>query len=133
MKKVVMLIALFIGFVGFSQENSAYKADALKLVKLQSEGTIEKMLEPVKNRIPAATQAAFMKDVRATFPDLYKQQAEIYMKSYSHEEIKKILDFYASPLGKKMLAAKPEIMSKSMKVSRGWAMKLRPIMSKYMK
>lgn len=132
MKKVVMLIALFVGFAGFSQEDSAFKADALKLVKLKSESQFEMMLEPVKNRIPAAKQEAFMKEVRATFPDLYNQIAEIYMETYTHEEIKKVLDFYASPIGKKIIARTPELTKKSMTVGQTWGAKLRPIMMKYM-
>lgn len=133
MKRLIMLIALFVGFVGFSQEDSAYKADALELVKLKSAGQFEMMLEPVKDRIPAAKQEAFMKEVRAMFPDLYSQIAEIYMETYTHDEIKEILEFYASPIGKKIIATTPEITQKSMTIGQTWGAKLRPIMMEYMK
>lgn len=131
MKKVAVLIALFVGFVGFSQEDSAYKQDALKLVKLQSTGQFEVMLEPVKNMIPAENQEAFMKEVRATFPDLFSQIADVYMASYTHEEIQKILEFYESPIGRKMLDKLPEITQKSMQLGQVWGQSLRPLMMKY--
>lgn len=134
MKKVVVLIALFVGFIGFSQEDSAYKADALELVKLQSEGRVEAMLEPLKNRIPAADQEAFLKDVKASFPALYEKTAKVYMESYSHEEIKEILAFHNSPIGKRIQEETPVITQKSVAFSKEWAKNhLRPIIMKYMK
>lgn len=133
MKKVVFLIALFVGFAGFSQEDSAYKADAVKLVKLQTEGRFEVMLEPLKQRVPAAEQAAFVKEVKATFPSLYKKTAELYMESYSHEEIKEILAFYESPIGQRILEETPAITKKSVAFSQEWGRNnLRPILMKYM-
>lgn len=130
MKKVVILIVLFVGFAGFSQ-NEAYKTDALKLVKMQSEGQFEVMLKPFKSMVPAENQEAFMKEVRATMPDLYKQIAEVYMEYYTHEEIKEILDFYESPIGQKVIEQTPKITEKSMTIGQTWGMSLRPLLTKY--
>ncbi|HET8810299.1 MAG TPA: DUF2059 domain-containing protein, partial [Flavobacteriaceae bacterium] len=121
MKKVVILIVLFVGFAGFSQ-NEDYKTDALKLVKMQSEGQFEVMLKPFKSMVPAENQEAFMKEVRATMPDLYKQIAEVYMEYYTHEEIKEILDFYESPIGQKVIEQTPKITEKSMTIGQTWGM-----------
>lgn len=130
MKKVVILIVLFVGFAGFSQ-NEDYKTDALKLVKMQSEGQFEVMLKPFKSMVPAENQEAFMKEVRATMPDLYKQIAEVYMEYYTHEEIKEILDFYESPIGQKVIEQTPKITEKSMTIGQTWGMGLRPLLTKY--
>ena len=130
MKKVVVLIALFVGFAGFSQ-NDGYKSDALKLVKMQSEGQFEVMLEPFKEMVPDEKQEAFMKEVKATMPDLYDQLAEVYMETYSQKEISEILEFYESPIGQKVVEKTPEITQKSMTIGQTWGMSLRPLLAKY--
>lgn len=133
MKRVVVMIALFVGFVGFSQENEAFKADAMELVKLQSEGQFEVMLEPVKQMIPEENQEAFMKELKATMPGLYEQITQIYMDTYTHDEIKEIMKFYATPVGKKMIKVTPEITQKSMQIGQTWGMGLQPLIAKYTK
>lgn len=133
MKKVFLVIALFVGFIGFSQEDTAYKADALKLVKLQSLARMEGMLEPLKARIPAEKQDAFIKEVKAAFPALFDKTAELAMESYTHDEIKQILDFYASPIGLRVLEETPVMTEKMMAFSTEWGRNtLGPIIMKYM-
>lgn len=133
MKKAVMLIALFVGFVGFSQDDKAYRADATKLVKLQSGDQMKAMLKPVIDQmVPEENKKAFMEEVTTSLEKLYPSLATIYMESFSHEEINKMLEFYNSPIGKKMLAELPTITQKSMKIGQEWARaEMMPLVQKY--
>ena len=133
MKKTIVLIALFIGFMGFSQESKTYQADAVELVKLQTKGQFEVMVEPYLQMIPEEKRAGFMTDVKAALPSLYERIAKIYMETYSHEEIRQIMDFYNSPIGKKMVEMNPVITQQSMMAAQSWGMELRPLLSKYTK
>ncbi len=131
MKKTVVLIVLFIGFMGFSQKDNSYKADALALVKLQTQGQFQVMIEPFIQRIPADKREVFQNDVNEALPKLYEQIAKIYMETYSQEEIAQIMDFYRSSVGKKMIQVNPVITQKSLEAARSWGMELRPLLSKY--
>jgi uncharacterized protein len=43
--------------------------------------------------------------------------AAIYSESFSAEELREIIDFYQSPLGRKWIERMPELMQKSMQIS----------------
>jgi hypothetical protein len=133
MKKTVMLIALFVGFMGFSQEKDEYREDAVKLVKLQSGDQMMAILGPVVDRmVPEENKEAFTKEVQASLEKLYPSLATIYMESFTHEEINKMLEFYNSPIGKKMLKELPTITQKSMEIGRQWAQaEMMPLVRKY--
>ncbi|HET8839270.1 MAG TPA: DUF2059 domain-containing protein [Flavobacteriaceae bacterium] len=133
MKKLIIVTAFLVGFTAFSQENETYKADALELVKLQTKGQFEVMLEPFLQMIPAENQKAFMADVKSKLPRLYEQIAKIYMETYTHQEIQEIMDFYNSPVGQKLIQTSPEITKKSMQAAQSWGMEMRPMLSKYTK
>lgn len=132
MKKVICFIAfLFIGFTGFSQENSDFKEKAKNLIQLTSEGQFDVMLQPLINMVPEENRAAFKADIKASMDNLYDQLVVVYMDSYTEEEIDAILAFYNTPVGKKMVATTPEITQKSMQIGQQWGMQLQPLMMKY--
>ena len=48
----------------------------------------------------------------------------IYDKHYSHKDLKGLIAFYQSPLGKKMLAVMPGVQRESMIAGRTWGMRM---------
>jgi hypothetical protein len=50
--------------------------------------------------------------------------ALLYAQQFNEQELKEILAFYASPVGKKMLTQQPQIVDGSMKFAQNWANKL---------
>lgn len=44
----------------------------------------------------------------------------IYSRVYTHEEIKELIAFYQSPLGKKLIQSTPKLMQESMAESQKW-------------
>jgi hypothetical protein len=77
---------------------------------------------------------AFSKEFDATIPKLYEKLAEVYMEIYTHQDIKDLIAFYNSPIGKKMSSNTGLIMEKSMVIGAQWGQdELQSIVEKYMK
>jgi len=132
MKKLVLTIALIlVAQLSFAQD--AFKADALKLIQNSgAAGPMKSAKEQVMASIPQDKQAVFSKEFDATLPSLYDKMAKVYMEIYTHQDIKDMLKFYDSPVGKKMAEKSGDLMTKSMAAGQEWGMELQGIMMKYM-
>jgi hypothetical protein len=56
--------------------------------------------------------------------ELLNDAARIYATRFTEQELKDLLAFYKSPLGKKMLTEDPAILDQNMKDAQAWADKL---------
>ena len=129
MKKI--LVTLVIVFVTqFATAQDAFKADVLKASGSAAQMEIAK--EQVMNNIPESKRADFSKDFDASLPSLYDKMAKVYMEIYTHDDIKKMLEFYNSPVGKKIAEKASELTKKNMAASQEWGMELQSMMMKYM-
>ena len=63
---------------------------------------------------------------------LIKQLIPIYKKHFTKEEVKAIVAFYESPIGKKLASQTPLISVESMQVSQNWAKGLYGKMQAYL-
>jgi uncharacterized protein len=133
MKKIVLsFLFVLVAHVGFAQD-AAFKADVLKLIKASgSTVAMESAKGQIMAMIPESKHAAFSKDFDATMPALYEKMAEIYMKEYTHADVKEMLKFYDSPVGKKMAEKAGVIYEASMLAGQEWGMGLQDMLMKYM-
>lgn len=134
MKKIILTLGLVLAAqLSFSQVDEAFKKDVLKVI--ENSGSANQM-KSVKNQIigqiPEDKQAAFSVDFDATLPALYDSLAKVYMETYTKEDIKAMLAFYNSPVGKKMAEKSGEILQKSQAAGQEWGQGLQSIMMKYM-
>ena len=53
----------------------------------------------------------------------------VYAKHFTSDDIKEMIKFYNSPIGKKQVSVQPQIMQDTMLASQGWAMKLQQKMA----
>ncbi len=133
MKKLVCLFFLIaIGFQSQAQEAKSFQEKTIKLIKMTSGQQFDIMLEPVMKMIPEENQAAFKKELMASMDNLYQQFADIYMENFTEAEIDKILAFYNTPVGSKMVDITPKLTKKGMEIGQKWGQELQPIMMKYM-
>ena len=67
-------------------------------------------------------QEKFWDDFRTEIDpnDLIEMIIPIYAKHFTHEEIKQLIAFYESPIGKKMIKVQPQIMMESMAAGEEW-------------
>ena len=56
--------------------------------------------------------------------ELTKHVAELYVQRFTEVELKQLVTFYQSPIGKKFLTQQPRIVDSSMKYAQDWANKL---------
>lgn len=133
MKKIVLsFLFVLVAHLGFAQD-AAFKADVLKVIKASgSTAQMESAKKQIMAMIPDSKHAAFSKDFDATMPSLYDKMADIYMKEYSHADVKEMLKFYESPIGKKISEKAGAIYEASMLAGQEWGMGLQEMLMKYM-
>lgn len=132
MKKLILsVVVLLVTQLAIAQDS--FKNDVLKVLKASGSGAqMEMAKEQVLANIPDDKKADFSKDFDASLPSLYDKMAKVYMETYTHEEIKQMLKFYNSPVGKKITEKASELTKKNMDAAQEWGMELQGIMMKYM-
>jgi uncharacterized protein len=112
-------------FFGFSQDTS--KIGNIKtLLAVTGSGklgvqVVQNMLTSFKQSFPNVPEEFwndFMKEVNPEV--LTTMIVPIYDKYYTQEDIKKMIEFYQTPLGKKLILTMPQIMQESMQVGQTW-------------
>ena len=132
LKLVILLAFVFVGFGAFAQTDP-FEADILKMQQINgSQGTTDAMfgqivaqLKASKPEVTEAKWAALKKDVfDVEVNDLKKMLIPVYKKLFTPEEVKAIVAFYESPVGKKLAEQSPQIATESMQVTQQWGMGL---------
>ncbi len=132
MKKLFITGAFFF-IAHFAIAQDAFKTDVLKVIQQSGAAAPMQMAkEQVMESVPLAKRADFSKEFDATLPALYEEIAKIYMEVYTHEDVKQMLKFYDSPIGKKMADSLGEITKKSTVAGQDWGMELQSVMMTYM-
>ncbi|WP_447635975.1 DUF2059 domain-containing protein [Flavobacterium microcysteis] len=133
MKKLIVTFAFVLATqVGFAQD-AAFKNDVKKVIEMTgASAQIDVAKKQILGMIPEAKQAAFLKDFDATMPSYFDKVADVYMKEYTHAEIKEMIKFYETPLGKKITSKAGVLTEKTMEAAQTWGVELQSIMMKYM-
>lgn len=131
--KNVFLSFVFVLITQMSVAQDAnFKADVLKLISISGADGAVKIVKPqFLNSIPEENKERFSKEFDESIPSLHYKMSEIYMEIYTHQDIKGMIAFYESPVGKKMNENSAELLQKSMQAGQEWAKELLEIMEKY--
>ncbi|MBO9573962.1 MAG: DUF2059 domain-containing protein [Chitinophagaceae bacterium] len=130
MRIVFVLAILFCSTFSYSQATTPKQQQILKMIELT--GT-KKLLDGMK--------VTMKENYRKNFPDidpkfwddfftelssdnLVNMIVPIYDKHFTEEDIKGLVAFYESPLGKRMIEKLPLIMQESMAAGQQWGMEL---------
>lgn len=106
------------------------KADLARLLQLTGAAKLgmqlfDQVLASFKNVVPGAKEAfwtEFRKEVQPE--ELTDRLLVLYDRHLSHAEVRELVRFYESPLGKKVLTAMPALTTESMQIGQAWAMEL---------
>lgn len=132
MKKLILAVAIIL-VSQFGMAQDAFKADAIKLLKVTgSEAQMEMAKEWLMKSIPEENRADFSKDFDALVPSLYDKMAKVYVETYTHYEVKQILKFYDSPVGKKITEKVVELTKNNAAVTQELGMEFQRLKMKYM-
>lgn len=119
-----------IGQVKTEEVNIAKRNDIRKLLimtgaKERSEYMLSYMINNFKKIMPQVPEKFWDEfKNRADLNELAELILPIYDKYFTHEEIKSLIEFYESPIEKKLLSVQPNIMQESTLVGEKWGAKL---------
>lgn len=130
MKKILILLTLICSLqLSFSQ-SSPIKKDIKRLLHLTGSGELgvqvmDQLLDNYKDIYPDIPES-FWEGVKEEVQpdDLINLVIPIYAKYYTHDEIKGLIKFYETPLGKKTIQTLPMITQESMTAGREWGIKI---------
>ena len=140
MRKILFILVLVLGIGGVNvaqtaqtQPSKEYVAALKKMIVVSgSDATfnivIPQMFAMMKQQLPnvpeefwKTAEAEIMKTI---MDDVVGMLAPVYSKHLTQADLEGIIKFYETPVGKKMAAAQPGIMSESMKVGQQWGMQI---------
>jgi uncharacterized protein len=134
MKKILVISFLFATVLSANaQDNASYKATLKKM--LESAGSqagfqsaikqMFTMFRQQKSNVPAEVWNALETEMEKTsIDDLTTLLTPVYQKQFTEADLKEIIKFYETPIGKKYAGAVPVIMQESMQVGQEWGMKI---------
>ncbi len=134
MKKLILTIAFIaVAQFAFAQEDAAFKAEVMKVIeKSGSAGQMNSAKKQFLATIPKDKHAAFTLEFEAIMPKIYEGIAKIYMEEYTKDDIKAMLAFYESPVGKKMSLKSEIIAEKSQESMMELQGEIQALLMKYM-
>lgn len=133
MKKILLVVACVFAAQLSMAQDAAFKKDVMKLLEINGSGaSMDVAKTQILKMIPAAKQDAFLIEFNASLPSFYEKIANVYMEVYTKQDVKDMIAFYESPVGKKMAAKAGEVTEKSQAAGTEWGQSLQPMMMKYM-
>ena len=132
MKKLLLAFAfVLVSQIGFAQENAS-KEDVSELIeKSGNSGQMSAARTQMLTMIPQDKHAAFLVDFDILMKKVNDATVDIYMQEYSKEDIKAMLAFYNSPVGKKMAVKSEKIANKSQESMASLQGEIQALMMKY--
>lgn len=131
MNKLLLLILLINFNVSFSQNNDT-KNDIQKLAEFTG---VIKTFNFIKNEmlttIPLKNQENFIKDYNESLSLLLEDFEKYYTANFTSSEINEILEFYESPVGKKLSKKLANFDENPALVNEKWSQKISEIMKNY--
>jgi hypothetical protein len=132
MKKVFLSIAFLLIYQMSMAQDANFKADVVKLISISgADGAMKFAKIQILNTIPEVNKDNFSKEFDASLSIIYDKMVKVYMEIYTPEDIKGMIVFYESPIGKKMNEKSGELTQKTMQAGQEWGKELQVIMEKY--
>jgi hypothetical protein len=124
MKKIVIMMLLLASSSLFAAESK--QEDIRTLLELTGAARLgiqimNQMIEMYKQNMPNVPEkfwSDFMNEVKVE--DLIRLIIPIYDKYFTHDDIKELIKFYNTPIGKKVITLLPEITRESISVGQEW-------------
>jgi len=132
MKKILVTLSLILATnFAFAQDD----ANALAMEVIKKSGatvTMEMAKNQILAMIPEAKHQEFSKDFDALLPSLNEKLSVMYTEVYTVEDLKEMIAFYDTPVGKKMSDSAGKVFEKTNMIQQEWGMELQSMLMKYM-
>ena len=132
MKKILLASLFMVAMATQAQENSEFKTETIEFIKLTGAGkAFEAAIDQIGYNVAETNKEAYNKDANATLEGLYSKMAELYMNEFTQSEIKELVAFYHTDLGKKLAEKQLGLTQKAMGLGQAWGMEVSQIAQKY--
>jgi hypothetical protein len=129
MKKIILIVLLTVGVV-FAVHSQTKRQDIIRLLEItntksQAVQMFDLMmpgLQSIAPEVPPAFWAVFKS--RLDLDYFVNLLIPIYDRHFSHDDIKELIQFHESPIGRKLLEATPQITQESYVAGQEWGMML---------
>lgn len=132
MKKLLFVFAFALASqFGFSQED--FKADVKKVIEMSgANASMDAAKGQVLAMVPSDKQEDFIKEFDVIVNSITEQQVKNFMEVYTHDDVKEMMKFYESPVGKKIQEKAPILAEKAMAMQQANMMQIQSLVMKYM-
>jgi hypothetical protein len=135
MKKLLLVcMLLVVGVIQAqeTQETSDFKTETIEFIKLTGAGAaFDDAISQIGFKVPEASKEAYIKEASTTLEGLYGKIADLYMKEFTQSEVKELVAFYHTDLGKKLATKQLRLTQKAMTYGQSWGMEVSQIAQKY--
>jgi hypothetical protein len=141
-QRLALAVALLAGFLAFTAgaqaQTPASLAAAKELISLKGGATmfdplVPGVIESAKNTyLPTNPQLSkelnevslqLRKEYDPKRAEILNEVSKIYAQHFTEQELKDLVAFYKTPLGKKMITEEPIALDQSLKAAQAWATK----------
>lgn len=132
MKKILLVCMLMLTITVKAQDHTEFKNVTVEFIKLTGAGAaFEKAIEMIGSGVTEANKEVYTEEAKGTLDTLYAKMAELYMAEFTQDEIKELIAFYNTDLGKKLAEKQLDLTQKAMKYGQSWGMEVQNIAQKY--
>lgn len=121
-----------VAFATKAQDNSDFKNETVEFLKLTGAGAaFENAIVQIGAGVSLENKEAYTNEANGTLVGLYDKMAELYMTEFTQDEIKELVAFYNTDLGKKLADKQLGLTQKAMMFGQSWGMEVSAIAQKY--
>ena len=132
MKKILLVCMLMLTITVKAQDHTEFKNVTVEFIKLTGAGAaFEKAIEMIGSGVTEANKEVYTEEAKGTLDALYAKMAELYMAEFTQDEIKELIAFYNTDLGRKLAEKQLDLTQKAMKYGQSWGMEVQNIAQKY--
>ena len=133
-KLVAIFIFLMITVTISAQENPEFKNQTIEFLKLTGTGAaFENAIGQIGATVPELNRVAYTEEANTTLDGLYSKMADLYMKEFTPDEIKELVAFYNTDLGKKVSSKQMALSQQAMLLGQAWGGEIQQIAQKHSK
>ena len=100
------------------QLSQSMSAQMVNIVRASNPNVPEEMLTALSQSVDSV--------IEENLPSLLQELVGIYEKHYSHDDVRALLEFYSTAVGRRVIEAQPAISQESAIIGQSWGMSLRP-------
>lgn len=132
MKKILLVCLFMVAIATQAQDSANFKKETIEFIKITGAASaFESAIAQIGAGVSEENKEAYTNEANGTLDGLYEKMAELYMEEFTQDEIKELVAFYNTDLGKKLAEKQLSLTQKAMMFGQSWGMEVSGIAQKY--